>query len=177
MMPRPRDITVNQEKTVCRLFDMTHMTYAVIAEEVGVSVKQVHDAVHRNYPQERIAKRKAVSYRNSKIGAKNPSFARSGSEAFHWEGGEPVADGKGYLIVPKPDWYTGRRGSKYVFMHSVVMCELLGLTEIPAGFVVHHVDGNRLNNDPSNLALMTNAAHSRLHALERVETIPQGSRD
>ena len=28
---------------------------------------------------------------------------------------------------------------------------------------VHHIDGDKHNNDISNLALMTNAAHSKLH--------------
>lgn len=32
--------------------------------------------------------------------------------------------------------------------------------------VVHHVDGNRSNNEENNLALMTRAAHSRLHRRE-----------
>ena len=29
--------------------------------------------------------------------------------------------------------------------------------------VVHHVDGNRLNNDPRNLVIMTRGEHTRLH--------------
>ncbi|HEY1806060.1 MAG TPA: HNH endonuclease signature motif containing protein [Terracidiphilus sp.] len=31
--------------------------------------------------------------------------------------------------------------------------------------VVHHVDGNRLNNDPSNLVVITRAQHMREHGL------------
>lgn len=31
--------------------------------------------------------------------------------------------------------------------------------------VVHHIDGNKANNDPSNLVWMTKSEHSRLHHL------------
>ena len=31
--------------------------------------------------------------------------------------------------------------------------------------VVHHIDGNKSNNDPSNLLWMTNSEHTRLHHL------------
>ena len=33
------------------------------------------------------------------------------------------------------------------------------------GEVVHHKDGNKRNNDPSNLQVMTQSAHARLHML------------
>lgn len=32
--------------------------------------------------------------------------------------------------------------------------------------VVHHIDGNKANNDPSNLMWMTNSEHQRLHHLD-----------
>ena len=28
-----------------------------------------------------------------------------------------VADGKGYLMILKPSWYTGRKGCKHIFYH------------------------------------------------------------
>lgn len=33
--------------------------------------------------------------------------------------------------------------------------------------IVHHKDGNRRNNDPSNLAVMTQSQHAQLHQEER----------
>ena len=29
--------------------------------------------------------------------------------------------------------------------------------------IVHHIDGNKRNNDPSNLAVMTQSEHCRIH--------------
>jgi len=36
---------------------------------------------------------------------------------------------------------------------------------IPEGYDVHHIDENTLNNNPSNLELLSNSVHDRLHAL------------
>lgn len=41
--------------------------------------------------------------------------------------------------------------------------------KIQNGMVVHHIDGNSLNNDKSNLALMTREAHSRYHTILRTK--------
>lgn len=41
---------------------------------------------------------------------------------------------------------------------------------VPPDHDVHHVDHNKLNNDPSNLRLLTKAEHTRLHAEEVVPT-------
>lgn len=38
---------------------------------------------------------------------------------------------------------------------------------IKRGYVVHHINGNRLDNSLSNLALMTHGQHSTLHNVER----------
>lgn len=77
-----------------------------------------------------------------------------------------TVDGKGYVICNKPPWYTGRKSSKFVYYHNVVMCENIGITEIPRGFMVRHLDNNKLNNDISNLILLTIQANSRLIGFE-----------
>lgn len=38
-----------------------------------------------------------------------------------------------------------------------------GEREVPAGYEIHHKDFNPYNNDPSNLELMTESAHRKLH--------------
>lgn len=57
---------------------------------------------------------------------------------------------------------------KWRSQHVVFMEELIG-RRLHANEVVHHIDHNRSNNDPSNLQLMTRSAHSRLHRLEELE--------
>ncbi len=48
--------------------------------------------------------------------------------------------------------------------HRVVAEQMLG-RPLRAGEIVHHIDGNKLNNDPANLAVMTQGQHMREHRL------------
>ena len=46
--------------------------------------------------------------------------------------------------------------------HRIVAEQMLG-RPLEAGEIVHHIDGNKRNNDPSNLMIMTQSEHCRLH--------------
>lgn len=145
------------------LYERTNMTDAEIAEEVGISTGWLYKGyLYRLYDREYRKVRKQRSYQLSKLGDKNPMKGKTKEQ--HPKFKERVKDGKGYWMVLKPDWYTGRKGSNHVFEHSVIVCEALSLTEIPKGFIVHHIDGVKTNNSIDNLALMTNSGHGKLHA-------------
>ena len=156
------------EKMIKEKFDNTDLTLQQIADELGTTYKIVWKTVKRCYSFKQRRARKRLNYAKSKTGGKNPMFGKTGATHHNFKG--ECADGHGYITVIKPGWYTGRVGSSRVFKHTVVMCMALGLTELPAGFVVHHIDGNKTNNDIVNLALLTNGAHTRLHQLGRVTT-------
>lgn len=151
------------------LFENTELTIENIAKEIDWSFYETYQWICFNYSKEVRKERKRKCYSNSKQGQLNPMFGKKEADHHNYIG--DVADGKGYLMRLKPHWYTGRKGCKHVFVHHIVICESLGLTEIPKGFCVHHIDGNKTNNELSNLALMTTVAHMRLHQLERATTI------
>ena len=90
----------------------------------------------------------------------NPMKGKFGKAHHNYKG--DCADGKGYITVAKPQWFTGHKGNR-VFKHHVVICEALGLTEIPRGWHIHHIDENKTNNSLENLALLTVKAHNRIH--------------
>lgn len=46
--------------------------------------------------------------------------------------------------------------------HRIVAEQILG-RPLEVGEIVHHIDGNKRNNDPSNLMVMTQSEHCRLH--------------
>lgn len=62
-------------------------------------------------------------------------------------------------IVDHPD--ADSKG--YVREHRKVIAEKLNMPALPKDMVCHHIDGNKLNNDPDNLEIMTLSEHSRLH--------------
>ena len=55
--------------------------------------------------------------------------------------------------------YFQRNGKR---LHRTV-CEFFN-GEIPAGYHVHHIDGDRTNNEPDNLMPMRDAQHIHIHA-------------
>ena len=58
-----------------------------------------------------------------------------------------------------------RRIGRKLPAHRVTMEATLGRSLMP-GEVVHHIDGNKLNNDPANLVVMSAHDHARLHQSE-----------
>jgi hypothetical protein len=68
----------------------------------------------------------------------------------------------------KPNGYEEytRGEHKFRSVHTVKMEGRIGRRLLPDE-VVHHIDGDRKNNTDDNLALMTRAAHTRLHRREQ----------
>ena len=150
-----------RNKKIKHLYETTFLTMENIGKEIGTSFMCVFKYVKHNYSKEYRCHRKTECYRNSRLGDKNPNWRMFAESHPNYKG--QCSDGKGYIIVLKPDWYTGRKGSSHVFLHSVVLCEALGITEIPAGFVVHHIDLIPTHNTIHNLCLMTIEAHTKFH--------------
>lgn len=94
-----------------------------------------------------ILARQGVSSRN--LGARGPRHAM-------WKGGVQMTS-KGYekTWLPEDHPYATMRIAKgYVLTHRLRMAEHLG-RPLRNDETVHHIDGNKLNNDISNLQLRT----------------------
>jgi hypothetical protein len=77
----------------------------------------------------------------------------------------------------RPEWtyeYVNHQGYKMLTFdrddkiaeHRYVMENHLG-RELSEDEIIHHIDGDKLNNDISNLMIMTRSSHALLHAEER----------
>lgn len=62
-----------------------------------------------------------------------------------------------------------RVNGKQVREHRYVMEQVLGRSLEPHE-VIHHIDGNKLNNDPDNLQICSQSEHMKLHGTFRNET-------
>lgn len=69
----------------------------------------------------------------------------------------------------KPSGYLEytRGHNKFRSVHVVEMEKRLGRRLLPDEHV-HHIDGDKLNNNPNNLALVTASGHARLHRREEL---------
>lgn len=157
---------INEEciNLVCNLFRNTMISLHDICKEAGIEYWEMQDILKSNFTQYDIDKRKSKMYAKSKQGLNNPMTGKCKENHPNYKG--IIDDGNGYSMILKPDWYTGRKNSKHIYLHHAVICESLGITEIPQGFCVHHIDGNKKNNDISNLCLLSMGAHTKLHQLQ-----------
>lgn len=124
-----------------RLLDEAQFLHHEIAAHFGVSVSTLTRVM-------RALRYKSVKGRGSK-GAKN----------YFWRGGRNL-DADGYVRVKCRD-HPQSTQIGYVLEHRLVMEKLLG-RYLETHEVVHHKDGNKQNNHPSNLQVyQSNAQHLR----------------
>ena len=81
-----------------------------------------------------------------------------------WEVEKLISNGKYTYAVVRDHPNAIEYG--YVAHHRVVMENHIGRL-LDTNETVHHIDGNGKNNDISNLQLLTNEEHARLHANKR----------
>lgn len=78
-----------------------------------------------------------------------------------------ITNGSGYKGVYIFDYFTHNSRTKYVPEHRLIMEKKIG-RKLTNEEIVHHIDGNRQNNNPENLMLLPNKReHGKLHWLLR----------
>lgn len=84
----------------------------------------------------------------------------SGKNHNSWKGGVTYANGYRYIYLPNHP-YAEKKG--YFMEHRKIMEDDLGRLLDPVNEVVHHKDGDILNNSIENLEVMSRAAHLLIH--------------
>jgi hypothetical protein len=96
-------------------------------------------------------------------GEGNPNYGNRKENSPSWKGGERVSN-YGYILLFLPE-HPMSRPDGYVLEHRVVMAEKLG-RDLQRDEHVHHKDGDKRNNSPDNLELISMSDHIRLHNLK-----------
>lgn len=145
------------------------LTYKTVAKQFNVSEWLVGELWRKFSSDEEKKQRYSQINHHAKLGSKNPMFGKI-QEA------SPKASGQdvfvcGYKTVWMPVWWQGHQPKpNRVYEHQLVWAEAYDYALIPKGHVIHHIDGNKLNNTIDNLQLMSRTEHMRHHAKERATT-------
>ncbi|AUS17019.1 HNH endonuclease [Bacillus velezensis] len=129
-------------------------------------VKASHYSRRKTCSRECAAKRKSLIQR----GASNPNYGNRGPKNPLFKSGVRISR-YGYKLIYKPHHPNSQKDG-YILEHRYVMSEYLK-RPLKEDEHVHHKDENKLNNDVSNLELVTRSEHSSLH--NRNKTIPRDS--
>lgn len=136
-------------EAVAQAYRTRLITVKEVALEFGVSQVTAREMIRLRISDKDFDMLKATRYKQSKLGEKNPQFGNFRAS--------DCEDADGYLTR----LVEGRRYP----VQQIVMSELLGIhpSKFPATMVVHHIDENKQNNAPNNLAMTTRAGHARIH--------------
>jgi len=146
------------EEELARDYIDLGMTQIEIAAKYGTSQKVVWRAMNKmGIPRRKAAKRNQQGAANSTWRGGRVLVAKSKRQR-----GERASFGNGYYYVLDPGHPNAGAGG-YVAEHIVVATAARG-TPLAKGEVVHHVDLNKHNNAPENLAIATRKTHADWHS-------------
>ena len=114
------------------------------SEETKEKVRQAK--LGKRHRPESILKMRRAARKRRLNGSRNPN----------WRGGGRRVSSEGYVMLSFPE---GGRISE----HRLVMEKKLG-RRLRRGEIAHHINGNRQDNRPENLELMTASQHSKHHS-------------
>lgn len=107
-------------------------------------------------------------------GAGNHQYGLTGRKNSSWESDEKIST-HGYRMIRKPD-HPFRNIDGFVFEHRLVVeeywltpfnsVEINGQLYLPPEYEVHHINGDKLDNSPENLFVLTKDFHITVHNLE-----------
>jgi hypothetical protein len=89
--------------------------------------------------------------------------SRIGEKGAHWLGGITIREDKGrkYVSIYQPG-HPNANHQGYVREHHLVMEKTIGRF-LKEGEIVHHINGNGLDNRPENLVLCSHSSHATIH--------------
>jgi hypothetical protein len=140
---------------------LTDDTNEVIAKKFTCSSWLIGDLCRKHLTKEERKARWTRLSRRSKIGELNPMSGKTG--LLHHNAVTTTVRSAGYKTVFPPTWWKGSSSKGRVGEHIINWAYANGYDHLPDKCVVHHIDEDIDNNDPSNLLMMSISEHIKLH--------------
>lgn len=97
-----------------------------------------------------------ISHWFTRLGIKTRSFSERFRNARENNKYKSKYISNGYVWIYKPDYYRGHKG--YVQEH-IYIWEQANNQHVPTGYVIHHKNGNPVDNNIGNLILLSRREH------------------
>jgi len=140
---------------------LTDDTNEVIAKRFNCSDWLIGELCRKHLTKEQRRSRWTRLASLSKIGEKNPMTGKVG--LLHHNAVTHITRGNGYKTIFPPSWWTGSTPKGRVGEHIINWATANGATYLPPKCIVHHIDEDIDNNEPTNLVMMTISAHMKHH--------------
>lgn len=121
------------------------------SEETRKKISLSMQEQYKNGTRDRFEITKKANEKIREIGQPH-MVGKFGESNNAWKGGRNITN-KGYVRI--------RKFGGYILEHRFVWEQANG--PIPEGFQIHHIDGDKTNNKLSNLQLLSNSEHQKLH--------------
>jgi hypothetical protein len=152
---------------IAALFGVSSVQICRIIRAAGVTRSASEGKIlSHSCPEVRRKLSVAATGRRHKEAAKDKLRARVGPIHHSWKSGLSMTAG-GYLAFTASP-ANGVNAAR--LLHQVIAEWTIG-RPLQSGEHVHHIDGNKLNNHPENLAVMTASDHIKLHFRQRREEL------
>lgn len=123
---------------------------------IEMSIKPSHLKRRKTCSKACDGERKRTMY----AGSDNPNYGNRGPKNPNFKTGEKLSR-YGYKMIYKPEHPNAQKDG-YILEHRLVMSEFLG-RPLGSDEHIHHKDENKLNNNISNLEIISKSEHSKLH--------------
>lgn len=137
-----------------------HVIRILISAGVERRPRSENKSLALSRPEVREKMRLSAEGRRLSETAKSKLRLITGSKNANWLGGMTITK-QGYIaFTPSPE-----NGDKAGKLLHVIVAEWLYQRKLKPGEHVHHIDGNKLNNNPENLCILSASEHANIHNL------------